>query len=93
MTEVNPYDPPQADLGTRRRPGSFRPLVTMVRVFVGLWGLFILAGPSRTGGNTVYHQGQIAAKAGGALLFLVAVFPFGNPSKNPGGDDQMPEDL
>ena len=79
MTDSNPYHPPEAELGTRRDPGRYRPFLTVSRVLVGLWGLFILAGPSRTGPNPAYDQGQLVAKALGALLFLVAVFPIGKP--------------
>jgi hypothetical protein len=93
MPEANPYDPPRSDLGRARGPARYRPLVTVARVFVGLWGLFILAGPSRNGPNVGSHGGQIVAKALGALLFLVSVFPFGPPSKKPGVAEPAAEDL
>ncbi len=93
MSEANPYDPPRADLGTRRSPGRYRPLITVARVLVGLWGLFILAEPSRSGPSAAYHRGQVAAKALGAVLFLAAVFPFGNPREKSGTAGPGSEDL
>ncbi len=79
MLETNPYRPPDAELRPRRTLGRYRPLLTISRVLVGLWGLFILAGPTRIGPTPAYHHGQILAKALGATLFLVAVFPIRRP--------------
>jgi hypothetical protein len=93
MTDTNPYRPPEAELGTRRVPGRYRPLITISRVLVGLWGLFILAGPSRTGPNPAYHHGQILAKALGAILFLVAVFPIGKHRTQAEPRAEVSEDL
>jgi hypothetical protein len=81
MDEINPYRPPEADLGTIRRPGRYRPLFTVVRVLVALWGLFILAGPPRAAPLIPSRVADIASKALGALLFLVAVFPFRKPTE------------
>ena len=94
IDESNPYRPPEAELGITRDPGRYRPLATVVRVMVGLWGLFILAGPSRDGGNSAYHHGQVAVKAVGAILFMVAVFPLRRPRvKKPESSDRVVEDL
>jgi hypothetical protein len=81
MDESNPYRPPEADLGVVRRPGRYRPLFTVVRVLIALWGLFILAGPPRAAPLIPSRAAEIASKALGALLFLVAVFPFRKPSE------------
>lgn len=97
MDERNPYRPPEASLGLEmNRPGvRFRPVVTVVRVLVALWGLFILAGPSRTVPvNPGQRQGQITAKALGALLFVVAIFPFRRPrGRKVEAVEGAPEDL
>jgi hypothetical protein len=79
MLEDNPYRPPESRPDLPRRPGWLRPVVTVIRVLVALWGLFFLAGPSRFAPNPAAPQDQVATKALGALLFVVAVFPFGKP--------------
>jgi hypothetical protein len=62
-------------------------------VLIGLWGLFILAGPNRDGPIPAYHNGQILAKALGAVLFLIAVFPIGKRPTKAGTRDVIAEDL
>lgn len=94
MTDLNPYQPPEADLGMRRPPGRYRPLLAVARILVGLWGLFILAGPSRTGHGSSLDRGQVVAKGLGALLFLGAVFPIRKSSvKKVGMGEETAEDL
>ena len=94
MDETNPYRPPEAALGITRDPSRYRPMATVVRVLIGLWGLFILAGPSRNGGNAAYHQGEIAGKALGAILFMIAVFPLRRPkAKSHESREELVEDL
>jgi hypothetical protein len=75
----NPYLPPEAGLVVRRASGRYKPIITVARVIVALWGLFILAGPARSAPLIPSRAAEIVFKALGALLFLVAVFPFGNP--------------
>ena len=53
--------------------------MTVVRVLIALWALFILAGPPRSDPADGSRQGEIAAKALGALVFLLAVFPLSKP--------------
>ena len=94
MDETNPYRPPEANLGIRRPVGRYRPVITVVRVLIALWALFILAGPPRSAPVAGSRAGEVATKALGALLFLLAVFPF----QKPGGlkaeaRNAEPEDL
>jgi hypothetical protein len=94
MDEINPYRPPEAALGTTRDAGRYRPLATVVRVLIGLWGLFILAGPSRNGGSVAFPPGEIASKALGAILFMIAVFPLRRPkAKSRESRENLVEDL
>ncbi len=94
IDERNPYRPPEAELEINRKASRYRPLARVVRVLVGFWGLMILAGPNRDGGNAPYHQGQIAAKAVGAILFMAAVFPLRRPRvKKPESGDLVVEEL
>jgi hypothetical protein len=84
MTEPNPYQAPESrpesvTAGRFRWRALLGPLKTLVRASVGLWGLFILAGPARVAPGPGYQGGPVLAKAFGALLFLVAIFPFGRP--------------
>ena len=79
MDETNPYRAPEADLGRRRSLARYRPVVTVVRVLIALWALFILAGPPRSEPADSSRRGDIAVKALGALVFVLAVFPLGKP--------------
>ena len=85
MDETNPYRAPEADLGRRRPPGRYRPVITVVRVLIALWALFILAGPPRSEPAGPSRRGDIAVKALGALVFVLAVFPFGRRQVSPVG--------
>lgn len=92
--EPNPYRPPEAGPEVPRPPGRFKPVVTFLRVIVGLWGLFILAGPTRSAPLFPSRSAEIAFKALGVVLFLVAVFPFGSPRKRTAEDRaETTEDL
>jgi hypothetical protein len=94
IDERNPYQPPEAELGINRKASRYRPLARVVRVLVGLWGLMILAGSSRDGGTAAYHHGQVAGKAVGAILFMVAVFPLRRPRvKKPESGEVVAEEL
>ena len=79
IDETNPYRPPEADLGIRRSLGRYRPVVTVARVLIALWALFILAGPPRSALADASRRGEVAAKALGALVFVLAVFPLRKP--------------
>jgi hypothetical protein len=60
---------------------------------MGLWGLSILAGPELPWANSAHHQGQVIARAMGAAMLLLAVFPFGRPRQKNASSPEIPEDL
>jgi hypothetical protein len=59
-------------------------VVKVALLFVGLW---LLLKPERPGPNAAYHRGQVIAKAGGALLLVLAAIPYRAP-----GDSDVPQD-
>jgi hypothetical protein len=77
MPETNPYAPPGARPATRGSRGLAGPIRMTLRAVAVIWGFSLLAGPAREAPNTAVHEGQLFAKAFGAILMVAAFFPFG----------------
>ena len=78
MPELNPYSPPRARPETRGGRILSGPVRMGLRAVAVVWGFSLLAGPAP---NTAVHEGQLFAKAFGAILIVAAFFPFGEPRR------------
>jgi hypothetical protein len=53
------------------------PIRMGLRAVAVIWGFSLLAGPARQVPNSAVQEGQLFAKAFGAILMVAAFFPFG----------------
>jgi hypothetical protein len=81
MPELNPYSPPRARPEARGGRGISGPIRMALRAAAVIWGFSLLAGPARPAPNTAVQEGQLFAKAFGAILIVAAFFPFGESRK------------
>jgi hypothetical protein len=56
-----------------------RSLVVAVKMCLGVAGLWLLVKTDPPAPNSAYHQGQIEAKAVGALILVLAAVPWRGP--------------
>jgi hypothetical protein len=81
MSEKNPYAPPRTRLDTRGTQGPSGPIRMALRAVAVIWGFSLLTGPARQSPNSAVQEGQLFAKAFGAILVVAAFFPFGERRK------------